>query len=125
VRGLHGVALAPTAIATIKGQLRRVWCNEDGAEVIEEYRIDDMGHGTPIDSSPANKGETAGPHMLDVGISSTRRLVGFWGLHRTDKPAQPAAPHPAPKYEEITLGMLRHAICQCMGRLAAPPRCRT
>ena len=101
-RGLHGVAVAPTATEMVKGQLRRIWCNEDGAEVIKEYRIDDMGHGTPIDPSPANKGEAAGPHMLDVGISSTRRLVGFWGLHRTDKPAQPAAPRPAPEYKDST-----------------------
>jgi poly(hydroxyalkanoate) depolymerase family esterase len=99
-RGLHGVAVAPTASERVEGQLRRVWCNEDGAEVIEEYRIKDMGHGTPIDPSPANKGEAAGPHMLDVGISSTRRLVGFWGLNRTDKPARSAAP-PAPEYREI------------------------
>jgi hypothetical protein len=96
------MAVAPTATERVEGQLRRVWCNEDGAEVIEEYRINDMGHGTPIDPSPANKGEAAGRHMLDVGISSTRRLVGFWGLNRTDKPTRSAAPLPAPEYKEIT-----------------------
>jgi poly(hydroxyalkanoate) depolymerase family esterase len=101
-RGLHGAAVSPTETETIEGQLRRVWCNEDGTEVIEEYRIENMGHGTPIDPSPANGGEAAGPHILDVGISSTRNLVGFWGLHRLDKPAQSAAPRPAPKHREMT-----------------------
>jgi poly(hydroxyalkanoate) depolymerase family esterase len=101
-RGLHGVAVSPTATQTVAGQLRRVWCNEDGAEVIEEYLIEGMGHGTPIDSSPANEGEAAGPHMLNVGISSTRRIIRFWGLHQEERPAHSAAPHRMPRLEKIT-----------------------
>ncbi|HET9395868.1 MAG TPA: hypothetical protein VFO36_07405, partial [Nitrospiraceae bacterium] len=27
---------------------------------------------------------TAGPYMLDVGISSTREMAGFWGLGDAD-----------------------------------------
>jgi poly(hydroxyalkanoate) depolymerase family esterase len=102
-RGLHDVAGPPTATETVAGQLRRVWCDEDGKEVIEEYRIKNMGHGTPIHPTPANPGESAGPHMLDVGISSTRRLVHFWGLHRTEKPARSGAAIPRPDHERIEL----------------------
>jgi poly(hydroxyalkanoate) depolymerase family esterase len=91
-RGLHGVVAAPTRTERVAGQLRRVWCNHDGQEVIEEYVIADMGHGTPIHAALASHGETAGPYMLDVGISSTRRIVAFWKLDRGSKPSQTAAP---------------------------------
>jgi len=39
-----------------------------------------MGHGTPI----GNGLGTAGPFMLDVGISSTREIARFWGLGDAD-----------------------------------------
>jgi len=38
-----------------------------------------MGHGTPL-SEGERFGETPGPFMLDVGISSTRRIASFWGI---------------------------------------------
>jgi poly(3-hydroxybutyrate) depolymerase len=107
-RGLHGVAPAPTATETIEGQLRRVWRNRDGVEVIEEYVIAHMGHGTPIHAAPANAGEAAGPYMLDVGISSTRRILKFWKLDRRSErstaavrpsPEQVAEPSPRPMKE--------------------------
>jgi poly(hydroxyalkanoate) depolymerase family esterase len=90
-RGLHGLTAAPTASETVEGQLRRVWCNRDGLEVIEEYVIANMGHGTPIHAAPANAGEAAGPYMLDVGISSTRRILKFWKLDRGSKRSSAAA----------------------------------
>jgi poly(hydroxyalkanoate) depolymerase family esterase len=79
-RGLHRVTAAPTATKVADGQLRRVWRNGDGREVIEEYLIANMGHGTPIHAASANLGEVAGPYMLDVGISSTHRILAFWKL---------------------------------------------
>lgn len=93
-RGLHDVAAAPTTIETVAGQQRRVWRSRDGVEVIEEYAVRNMGHGTPIHAVPANQGEAAGPYMLDVGISSTRRIVAFWNLDRTSRPAAAAANAP-------------------------------
>jgi hypothetical protein len=52
-----------------------------------------MGHGTPI----GNGLGTAGPYMLDVGISSTREMAGFWGSGDADDTrgsvrARPARP---------------------------------
>jgi hypothetical protein len=64
-------------------------------EVIEDYMIGNMGHGTPIDALPADNGEAAGPYMLDVGISSTRRIIAFWGLERARQPKPVAATRPA------------------------------
>lgn len=82
-RGLHDVTAAPTATETVEGQLRRVWRNRDGLEVIEEFVIANMGHGTPIHPAPANAGEAVGPYMLNVGISSTRNVLAFWRLNRS------------------------------------------
>ena len=51
-----------------------------------------MGHGTPIDASAAEGGSTAGPFMLDVGISSTLEIARSWGLARAQaSKARPAA----------------------------------
>ena len=45
-----------------------------------------MGHGTPV---AADLG-TAGPFMLDVGISSTREIAAFWGVAETRGDRAPA-----------------------------------
>jgi poly(hydroxyalkanoate) depolymerase family esterase len=101
-RGLHGVAAAPTASETVDGQLRRVWRNRDGMEVIEEHVIANMGHGTPIHAAATDSGEAAGPYMLDVGISSTRRIVAFWKLDCASSHARIVTPQPNPQQEAIT-----------------------
>ena len=87
-RGLHGVDPSPTTTETVDGHIRRTWKDQDGREVIEEYVVADMGHGTPIDAVPAEFGEMAGPYMLDVGLSSTRRIIRFWGLDDGDSRQQ-------------------------------------
>lgn len=91
-RGLHDLATRPTTVDTVDGQQHRTWCNSEGRAVIEEYVIASMGHGTPIHVAPANHGEAAGPHMLDVGISSTRRILAFWKLDREVQPADKPKP---------------------------------
>lgn len=118
-RGLHEVAAAPSATETVAGQQRRVWCDQNGVEVIEEFLIGNMGHGTPIDAVPVNDGEAAGPYMLDVGISSTRRIIGFWGLSQEGKRSPVAAPRRESKLVEIM-----HPITPERNRPAPPPPSR-
>lgn len=77
--GVHGVARDPSRTDTVNGYERRVWEDADGREVIEEYVITGMGHGTPL-SAGEGFGEKPGPFMLDVGISSTRLIASFWGI---------------------------------------------
>lgn len=79
IHRLHG---PPTRIQTVDGFPRRVWCNADGREMIEEYIIQDMGHGTPLSTGGAKGLGEESKYMLDVGISSTRRIAAFWGLTR-------------------------------------------
>lgn len=89
-RGLHGVPRAHSRADTVSGYPHRVWKNAGGREVIEEYVITGMGHGTPL-SAQEGFGEKAGPFMLDVGISSTRQIASFWGIDEV-QPAREKEP---------------------------------
>jgi poly(hydroxyalkanoate) depolymerase family esterase len=88
-RALHGVSATPTYTEEVAGHPRRVWRNAEGREVIEEHRIASLGHGTPLSTTGADACGVAGPYMLEAGISSTRRIAGFWGLMEGSA-AQPA-----------------------------------
>ncbi|SHF93017.1 esterase, PHB depolymerase family [Loktanella atrilutea] len=77
---IHGVAGPPTREEIVDGFPRRVWCNEIGRVVIEEYIIESMGHGTPIQAGGTKGLGEEGKYMLEVGISSTRHIAEFWGL---------------------------------------------
>lgn len=79
-RGLHKLDKAPTHSTSDRGRSRQVWADEAGEAKIEINMIVGMGHGTPI----GNGLGTAGPYMLDVGISSTREIARFWGLGDAD-----------------------------------------
>ncbi|UVC15532.1 extracellular catalytic domain type 1 short-chain-length polyhydroxyalkanoate depolymerase [Mesorhizobium onobrychidis] len=83
-RAVHGLVPGLDARSTrsemVDGHSRRVWCNAQGQELIEEYRIAGMGHGTPLDTAGDAALGAGGPYMLDVGISSTRHIARFWGI---------------------------------------------
>ena len=85
-RPLHGAPDRPASEELVEGYPRRTWRDRDGRTVIEEYRITGLGHGTPLDPGAAHPGETAGPFLLDAGISSTRRIAGFWGIGGAGQP---------------------------------------
>jgi hypothetical protein len=69
----------------VDGHPRRVWCNAQGQELIEEYRIVGMGHGTPLELIADGGLGAGGPFMLDVGISSTWHIARFWGITSSDE----------------------------------------
>ena len=83
-RDLHGAPEKPCKAGTAQGHARLVWCDAAGREVVEEYRIQGLGHGTPLSTREPHSRETVGPHMLEAGISSTRLIVRFWGLGSSD-----------------------------------------
>lgn len=77
---IHKVEGPPTRVEQVDGFPRQVWCDAEGRVVIEEYIVERMGHGTPISAGgEAGLGEES-KYMLEVGISSTRRIADFWGL---------------------------------------------
>ncbi len=106
-RALHGAPPAPDKTELVNGYPHRVWRDSKGRDVIEEYSITGLGHGTPLDTRGSRHGEQAAPFMLDAGISSTDRIGRFWGIvpDRADDstgvdpavPAGRAEPRPQPK----------------------------
>ncbi|QIL02127.1 PHB depolymerase family esterase [Sphingomonas sinipercae] len=99
-RPLHGAAPAPSKVEDVAGHPHRVWRDSIGREVLEEYRIAGLGHGTPLDPAGSDHAESAAPFMLDAGISSTRLIANFWGI--APKQAQPRtrpSPEAAPAFQ--------------------------
>lgn len=101
-RLLHGLASEPSTTETVDGHRRRRWLGDGGRPLIEEYVIGGMGHGTPLSTLVPGSGEVAGPHMLEAGISSTRRIAAFWGIgdgearRASEPPTATALAEPAP-----------------------------
>ena len=77
-RGLHGAVVGKTE--TVDGHRRDVWRDAAGREVIERYTIRGLGHGTPLGTGGDDGNGAAGPHMIEAGINSTRRIASFWGI---------------------------------------------
>ncbi|WP_083007892.1 extracellular catalytic domain type 1 short-chain-length polyhydroxyalkanoate depolymerase [Halomonas sp. GT] len=77
---VHKVEGPPTRVEKVDGFPRQVWSNPDKRDVIEEYIIEGMGHGTPIMADGEEGLGEEDKYMLEVGISSTRHIAHFWGL---------------------------------------------
>lgn len=77
-RGVHGVELKEAQTEKVDGQTRAIWTDATGREVIEHFRVNGMGHGTPLEKASGYGRPT--PYMLDVGISSTMHIARNWGL---------------------------------------------
>jgi feruloyl esterase len=96
---VHGLAATPSRQEIVDGYPRRVWTNAAGEDVIEEYAVTGMTHGTPLATGDGeNDYGVAGPFLLDVGISSSYHIAKFWGLtkaapreRKKTASAQPAA----------------------------------
>ena len=79
-RGVHDVGNISPIVEKTADLTKRIWRGADGGERIVEYRVNGMGHGTPISTGDQPGEGVAGPFMLDVGLSSTRVLAKSWGL---------------------------------------------
>jgi poly(hydroxyalkanoate) depolymerase family esterase len=87
-RLIHDVPAEPSQVQTVNGFQRRSWRDGEGNEVIEEYMIPGMAHGTPLD--PRSGTGAAAAFMLDVGICSTQEMMRFWGLAAHGPSRRPA-----------------------------------
>ena len=79
-RDLHAVGDEAGTTDRIDGHRRQTWRDPAGRAVVTRYDIDGMGHGTPLDTRGDEACGTAGPHMLEANICSTRRIAESWGL---------------------------------------------
>jgi poly(hydroxyalkanoate) depolymerase family esterase len=95
-RLLHGASETPTRADFVDGHPHRVWSDAKGREVVEEYSITGLGHGTPLDTRGSGHREKAAPFMLEAGISSTRLIGCFWGIVPAHSQGERASTTPAP-----------------------------
>jgi poly(hydroxyalkanoate) depolymerase family esterase len=79
-RDVHRFDARPARSEIVDGDTRRVWSDAEGRALIEEYSIAGMGHGAPLATAGEVGLGTGGPFMLDIGISSMRRIAHFWGI---------------------------------------------
>ncbi len=79
-RDVHGVG--SVAAELLAGGRRRhtVWRNAQGETVVELHQLSGMGHGTPLGRDLAEGCGTAGPYLLEVGVSSSLDIARSWGL---------------------------------------------
>ncbi|CAN5250912.1 PHB depolymerase family esterase [soil metagenome] len=107
--GVHGLTTQPDNEVTTGRCRRRLWSNASGEILVEDYRMEGMGHGVPLDVKGLDPLGAVGPFMLEVGFSATARLVEAWGLGdplvgkakqtpRPDSASGPAAPKAEPAF---------------------------
>lgn len=95
-RLLHGANDAPDREEDLGGVRHRVWRGRDGRAAVEDYRIPGLGHGAPLKTHGHESCGTAGPYMLEAGISSTWCQAAHWGLLGTPATAARPVREPAP-----------------------------
>lgn len=97
---VHGAAASPTVARSRHGRPFMRWLSRDGINAVELHRIAGMAHGTPLDTTAVDGSGTAGPFLLDVGISSSLEIAESWGIadprrarRPTEEPRPQATPH--------------------------------
>jgi poly(hydroxyalkanoate) depolymerase family esterase len=99
--GLHGVGPRPDRVDEVEGHPRRSWLGPKGESLIEHYAIAGMAHGVPLAGGGEDALGAAGPHMLDVGLSSTQRIAEFFAIAPEEAKVPPVPPRseakPAPR----------------------------
>lgn len=105
---VHGLSGAGSAATSLDGRSYRVWRSKAGeAPLVELHRIPGMAHGTPLSARGEEGLGTAGPFLLEVGVSSTLEIARDWGLvgASTSKPtiarAAPQSPRPPEREEPV------------------------
>lgn len=78
--GVHDLSNETGVRDRLGPHVRRRWADHRGEVLVEDYRLQGMGHGVPLDLAAADACGEAGPFMLDVGLSSTQILAERWGL---------------------------------------------
>ena len=93
---LHGLEETPDRVDMVESYPRRTWQDSSGTPMIEHYAITGMGHGVPLDGGGDDSLGSAGPHMLDVGLSSTAMIAAFFGIAPLAEAKRLRTPAPTP-----------------------------
>lgn len=77
---VHGVDDALGDVTNGEGRSLAVWGSKRGGVLVEYHHIEDLRHGTPLKTDGAEGCGVEGPHLLDVGISSSLEIARSWGI---------------------------------------------
>ena len=91
---------------TRRGPLERtIWRDANGRDVVEWVTISGLGHGTPIAAGDGpNECGSAGPFLLDVGISSSYQIADYFGVLSPNNKAVSKTTGATARPEEFTRG---------------------
>jgi poly(hydroxyalkanoate) depolymerase family esterase len=92
---VHGVLEAPNCDETTGNHRIRNWRDGSGQDVIEAHTIVGMGHGVPLAPMGKHQCGLAGPMHFDVGVSSSARILSFFGISEAAIGSQQATPESA------------------------------
>lgn len=96
---VHRLRDDPHKAKTTDGRDYLAWRTPDGRSAVELHRIPGMAHGAPLKTGGADGAGTAGPFLLEVGVSSSLEIARSWGIaanrRRQERPDAPASRVPA------------------------------
>lgn len=93
---VHGLTGNPQQARTPGGRVFEVWMSPAGQPLVEHHRIAGLPHGTPIGTQGPDGSGTAGPFLIDTGVSSSLEIAMGWGIaQQREQPASARAPKPA------------------------------
>ncbi|TPW03987.1 MAG: esterase, PHB depolymerase family, partial [Alphaproteobacteria bacterium] len=76
---VHGIDDAVGDVSSGEGRSLVVWNSKRGV-LVEFHHIEELRHGTPLKTDGAEGCGVEGPHLLDVGISSSLEIARSWGI---------------------------------------------
>ena len=124
-----GIGQAPTSSSSLPGNTVRDDYHAGGAPVVQVYRVNGIGHGTPVDpGSATDQCGTVGTYYLD-SICSSFHIGRSWGLAGGGTPPGPSpssppsslSPSPSPSppacftasnYAHVQAGRAHHVLGQ-------------
>lgn len=88
---VHGAVSTARDDRVEDGRRADFWRTPSGDIAVARHRIAHMAHGTALKTDGADGCGAAGPHLIDVGVSSSGEIARGWGLSRSRRRARRSA----------------------------------
>ena len=79
---VHGAVPMVGSDPTGEGRRADFWTAPCGGVAVERHRIARMAHGAALKTDGIDGCGAAGPHLIDIGVSSSGEIARGWGLSR-------------------------------------------
>jgi len=77
---VHGAVTVAADDRVSAGRRADFWRAPGGGVAVERHRIAQMAHGAALKTGGADGCGAAGPHLIDIGVSSSTEIARSWGL---------------------------------------------